>query len=257
MGVIGGALGYRLLRVLWPSHINHLAGRAYADKDKLKVVLGPDVYRELEGKVVVDFGCGEGLEAVRIAQNGAARVIGVDIQDNFLASARANAAKAGVSRKCEFVRTTTEKCDVVVAVDSFEHFENPKMILSIMRGLLKPDGYIWTSFGPTWRHPYGGHVFSPFPWAHLVFTESALVKRRAEIKRDNVTRFNEIPDGLGQLTIRKFLKTVDAANFDMLEFEPVPIRKVKFFANRLTREFTTSIVRCKLRPRVESMSMAA
>lgn len=257
MGFIGGVLGYHLLRALWPSHINHLAGKAYADKDKLKVVLGPDVYRELEGKVVVDFGCGEGFEAIRMAQNGAARVIGVDIQENFLATARANAAKAGVSRKCQFVKTTREKSDVVVAIDSFEHFESPKMVLSIMRGLLKPEGYVWTSFGPTWCHPYGGHVFSPFPWAHLLFTESVLVKRRAEIKRDNVKRFKEIPDGLGQLTIRKFLKAVEAADFDMLEFEPVPIRKLKFCANRLTREFTTSIVRCKLRPRIASMSMAA
>lgn len=80
MGFLGGELGYRLLRALWPAPVYNLSGKAYADKDKLQVVLGADVYKELEGKVVVDFGCGE--ESVRIAQNGAARVIGVDSRRN-------------------------------------------------------------------------------------------------------------------------------------------------------------------------------
>jgi len=249
MGMIGGELGYRLLRVLWPGQIDNLAGTAYANKDKVKVVLGPTVYEELRGKVVVDFGCGEGMEAIRIAQNGAARVIGVDIQEKFLAMARENAKAGGVAERCEFGLSTTEKCDVVVSIDSFEHFDDPAATLGIMRNLLKPEGYIWTSFGPTWYHPYGGHVFSPFPWAHLIFSERVLVRRRAEIKHDSVARFNEIPDGLGQLSIRRFLRVVGDSGFEVLAFEPVAIRRLKPFANALTREFTTAIVRCKLRPR--------
>jgi hypothetical protein len=69
MGIIGGKLGYGLPRVLWQGQIDNLAETAYA-RDKVKVVLGPNVYEELRGKVVVDFGCGEGLEPIRIAQNG-------------------------------------------------------------------------------------------------------------------------------------------------------------------------------------------
>jgi len=120
-----------------------------------------------------------------------------------------------------------------------------------MRDLLKPNGYVWASFGPTWYRPYGGHVFSPFPWAHLIFTENVLVRRRAEIKRNKVARFKDIPEGLAQLSIRRFLRVVDEADFRIISFEAVPIRKLRFFANLLTREFTTSVVRCRFKPRTE------
>jgi ribosomal protein L11 methylase PrmA len=88
MAFLGGELGYRLLRALWSGPTDHLSGKAYANKDKLQLVLGLNVYEEFKGKIVVDFGCGEGLEAIRIAQNGAARVIGLDIQEQLLVRAR-------------------------------------------------------------------------------------------------------------------------------------------------------------------------
>jgi SAM-dependent methyltransferase len=251
MGFLGGELGYRLLRAVWTAPVHNLSGKAYADKDKLQVVLSVNVYKEFKGKTVVDFGCGEGLESIRIAQNGAARVIGVDMQEKSLETARENATRYGVSDRCEFTKSTNEKCDVVISLDSFEHFENPAAILGIMRDLLKPNGYVWASFGPTWYHPYGGHVFSPFPWAHLIFTEKVLVRRRAEIKRNKVARFKNIPEGLAQLSIRRFLRVVDEAGFDLISFEAVPIRKLRCIANLVTREFTTSVVRCKLKPRTE------
>jgi hypothetical protein len=84
-----------------------------------------------------------------------------------------------------------------------------------------------------------------------IFTENVLVRRRAEIKRNKVARFKDIPEGLAQLSIRRFLRVVDEADFRIISFEAVPIRKLRFFANLLTREFTTSVVRCRLKPRTE------
>ena len=173
------------------------------------------------------------------------------MQEKSLAVAREHAARAGVSDRCEFTRSTDEKCDVVISLDSFEHFDDPVAILGIMRDLLKPGGYVWASFGPTWYHPYGGHVFSPFPWAHLIFTENVLVRRRADIKLNKVARFKDVPEGLAQLSIRRFRQVVDESGFEFISFEAVPIRKLRYFANWLTREFTTSVVRCKLKPRTE------
>jgi hypothetical protein len=53
-------------------------------------------------------------------------------------------------------------------------------ILEIMYGLLKPDGRVMLCFGPIWYHPLGGHLFSVFPWAHLVFSEAALIQWRLD-----------------------------------------------------------------------------
>jgi hypothetical protein len=58
-----------------------------------------------------------------------------------------------------------------------------------MRRMIKPDGCVIAAFGPTWFHPLGGHLFSVFPWAHLIFTERALIRWRSDFKTDGATRF--------------------------------------------------------------------
>ncbi len=51
------------------------------------------------------------------------------------------------------------------------------------------------------------------------------------------------------MTIRRFERIVAQSPFELADCETVPIRKLKRLSNRLTREFTTAIVRCKLIPR--------
>jgi SAM-dependent methyltransferase len=195
---------------------------------------------------VIDFGCGEGDEALDLARNGARKVIGIDIQERFLERARVVAAKAGLSSVCEFVRATDEKAGIIVSIDAFEHFDDPAAILRTMDGLLSPGGEIIVCFGPTWYHPLGGHLFSVFPWAHLVFTEKALVRWRSDFKTDGATRFSEVAGGLNQMTVGRFEKIVAGSAFQFAALELVPIRKLAPLHNRLTREFTSALVRCRL-----------
>jgi len=51
------------------------------------------------------------------------------------------------------------------------------------------------------------------------------------------------------MTIRNFERLVAASDFEFEHFEAVPIRKVRPLHNRLTREFFSSMVRCRLVPR--------
>jgi len=118
--------------------------------------------------------------------------------------------------------------------------------------LFKDDGRVLISFGPAWFHPYGGHQFSVFPWAHLLFSERALIRWRSDIESDGATRFNEVKGGLNQMTIRRFEKLIAASDFDVEAFEAVPIRIVRRLWNRWTREFFTSVVRATLIPRKTS-----
>jgi len=182
-----------------------------------------------------------------MATKGAERVIGIDIQERLLDAARQRAQTAGVQDICLFDTWTNEKADIVVSIDSFEHFSDPAKILKLMDSLLKPGGEIIASFGPTWYHPLGGHLFSVFPWAHLLFSEEALVRWRSDFKSDGATRFHEVAGGLNQMTIRNFQKLLASSPFRTEDLELVPIRKLKLVHNRLTREFTTALVRCRLR----------
>ncbi len=208
--------------------------------------MGNEFFSRIAGKVVVDFGCGEGEEAVEMAAKGAKRVIGIDIREEVLDLARQKARCAGAEGNCSFTSSTTELADVVVSIDAFEHFGNPAGILDTMSTLLKPTGEVFISFGPTWYHPLGGHLFSVFPWAHLIFSEEALIRWRSTFKTDGATRFSEVAGGLNQMTIARFEGLVGSSPLAFASLELVPIKKLRGFHNRATREFTTAVVRCVL-----------
>jgi SAM-dependent methyltransferase len=250
LGFIGGWVGYKLAKNLCrDGETGYCDGSAYDNKSKLEILLGKDIWAEFENRTVIDFGCGGGADAIEIAKRGAKRVIGLDIRENALQEAKERAAKQGVESICSFSASATEKADLILSVDAFEHFDDPLGILKIMRGLVKDDGKVIAVFGPTWYHPLGGHLFSIFPWSHLIITEKALMRWRSEFKTDGATRFSEVEGGLNQMTIGRFEKLVNRSEFKVHKLETVPIRGLAPMTNRLTREFTTAIVRCQLTPR--------
>ncbi|MFZ0479248.1 MAG: methyltransferase domain-containing protein [Terriglobales bacterium] len=235
-----------ILRKISPGTPACCSGSVYEGRSKLSVLMGDDFFDRIAGKTVIDFGCGEGSDAIEMAAKGARRVIGIDIRESVLHTARQKALTSGVADTCLFATSTKELADVVVSVDAFEHFADPAEILHIMNDRLQPDGQVLVSFGPTWYHPLGGHLFSVFPWAHLIFSEKALIAWRSTFKADGATRFNEVAGGLNQMTIANFEALVAASPLKFSALELVPIGKVRSFHNRFTREFTTAIVRCCL-----------
>jgi SAM-dependent methyltransferase len=257
MGIVGGRVGYRLLRGIGrrgeaagplPGHAPW-RGKAYEGRSKLEMLFGPGIWAEVAGKVVIDFGCADGVQAIEMAMHGAKRVIGVDTRLSVLETARQAAAASGVADRCVFSTHVEEKADRIFSIDWFEHYDDVAGILRQMRQLINDDGRVCISFGPPWYHPLGGHLFSIFPWSHLVFTERALIRWRSDFKTDGATRFCEVEGGLNQMTIRRFERLLAGSDFRVERFETPPIKKARVLHNRLTREFFTSFVRCTLVPR--------
>jgi hypothetical protein len=79
-----------------------------------------------------------------------------------------------------------------------------------------------------------------------LFSESALIRWRANIRPDGATRFSEVEGGLNQMTIARFERLVAASQFRVESLETVPIGRLRPIHSRMTREFTTAIVRTKL-----------
>ena len=249
MSLIGGAFGIALLNL---ASRNGAVERcdiatAYIGRSKLEVLLGPGIWDQTRDKDVLDFGCGPGGEAVEIAEHGARHVIGVDLRQKWLDLGVEHAEAHGVADRCTFVREWSDPVDLIVSLDSFEHFADPAGVLAHMRGLLRPGGKVLAAFGPTWYHPLGGHIYSVFPFSHLLFSERALVRWRALHKSDGARTIEE--SGLNKMTIRRFIKLVEASPLRFASFELLPIRPLRLIANRVTREFTTAAVRCVLEPR--------
>src|SRR5215467_227869 len=245
MSVLGGTLGYRVLRTIAPVERDRLNGRSYSGRSKIEANFGYDIWNEIQDKTVIDFGCGNGIEAIELAAHGARQVYGIDILEQRLEVARAAALRAQCPN-VEFCRVPTESADVIISIDGFEHFRDPAAALESMVRLLNPGGTVFISFGPTWYHPLGGHLFSVFPWAHLIFEETALCRWRSHIRTDGARRFCDVDGGLNRMTIARFERLVRNSPFFVDHLETVPIRKARLFHNRVTREFVTAVVRCKL-----------
>ena len=246
MGLIGGAVAYHLLRRLGRRDADAAEQSAHHGRSRLEAVMGKDVWWEVRGKSVIEIGCGTGEDAIEVARHGAARVVGIDIRESVLRQARQRAQLNGVSDRCEFATTINGRADLIISIDAFEHFDDPAAVLESMARHLEPGGAVLVVFGPPWFHPYGGHLFSVFPWAHLTFTEEALVRWRSDFKSDGARRFREVEGGLNQMTIGRFLRLVSRSPFVMASFEAIPIRRLRPLHNRLTRELFTAVVRCRL-----------
>jgi len=246
MGIIGGSIAIYFLNVLsgQGANVYPVVATAYAGRSKLEALFGTQIWPEVRGKSVIDFGCGHGTESVEMAEAGARRVIGLELEECCLVMGRQLALDHGVSARCVFAREPSEKVDVIVSLDAFEHFDDPGAVLGMMSNCLKPDGKVLISFGPTWYHPLGGHFYSVFPWSHLLFSERALTRWRSQYKTDGARSFGE--SGLNKMTISRFKRLVDASPLRFGSFEMVPIRRLRNLHNQFTCEFTTACVRCTL-----------
>jgi SAM-dependent methyltransferase len=252
MGIIGTRVAYQFLKNRYPggSGVPMPQDDVFARKgiSKLKTYFGAGIFDELSQKTVLDFGCGAGGNALDLAAGGCKSVIGLDIQERLLAQGRARAQELGLSDKVQFVSEWQQPVDAIISTDAFEHFDDPKSVLRQMRRLIKDDGVVIVEFGPTWLHPLGGHLFSVFPWAHLLFTEKVLIRWRSDFKTDGATRFGEVAGGLNRMTIARWEHLVAGSGFSLSRYELVPIRAARLLHNRLTREWLTAVVRARLVP---------
>jgi ribosomal protein L11 methyltransferase len=75
---------------------------------------------DFQGKSVLDFGCGTGILAILAAKEGAAKVIGVDIQPEAIENSYEHAEMNGIAEVCDFYlggleKAGDEKYDVILA----------------------------------------------------------------------------------------------------------------------------------------------
>lgn len=250
MTTFGGPLDYWILKRFFPRDIESSSSRPkHLEPYELRIVkaVGREKWSQWKDGTIVDFGCGSGDGAIELALSGARRVIGIDIRPELINAAEQRAIGAGVEEHCTFLLNPPKfPVDTIVSIDAFEHFLDPAAVLKSMSTILADNGRVIASFGPTWYHPRGGHLFSVFPWAHLILSEQGLCRWRRDFRKDGATRFAEVEGGLNRMTIRRFKKLVDDSPLKFEKLECRPIHALRFLHCRWTREFLTSITECIL-----------
>jgi len=94
---------------------------------------------DLTGKSVLDIGCNAGFYSVEMKRRGAARVLGIDSDDRYLAQARLATRTLGFT-DIEFARlsvydvaTLGERFDLVVFMGVLYHLRHPLLALDLIR----------------------------------------------------------------------------------------------------------------------------
>ena len=101
----------------------------------------------LQGKKVLDVGCGGGILAESMARRGA-DVTGIDLGTENLKAATVHAEKSGVGHTLryqhipieELAKTQAGQFDVVTCMEMLEHVPNPSSIVQACFELLAPGG---------------------------------------------------------------------------------------------------------------------
>lgn len=118
----------------------------------------------LEGKSILDLGCGFGENCEQFVKMGAACVIGADISENMLAAAQKKHPAAtyvrGDMSELSFIRdngTVPQKYDVIVSSLALHYIEDFDKLASQTHSLLNDGGYfIFSQEHPLTTAPLGG-----------------------------------------------------------------------------------------------------
>jgi ubiquinone/menaquinone biosynthesis C-methylase UbiE len=100
------------------------------------------------GKLILDWGCGNGVHAIPIAKAGAKKVVGIDLSCNLLAVARQLARDLEIDNKIEFLEADCERTGfkdnefgVIFNGGTFSSVDI-KIALPELARILKPDGVL-------------------------------------------------------------------------------------------------------------------
>lgn len=217
------------------------------------------------GGLVIDVGSGLGGRAPFWIEQGASRVICIDINDQELSAGRELVANqfpqhTGRIAFCRPERVAENgTADAAILFDMFEHVENPSALLTQCLEWMKPGARLWIgSVG--WYNYMASHCLGhiPVPWCQLLFSEKAIITTIQRIVRrsdyvpnfwerhegldrwDGVTTLKNRPgEPLNMLSLRRIRQILRASKFEVLSFNvhgfTGKVNRVARFASQLAR----------------------
>ncbi|HXN48334.1 MAG TPA: class I SAM-dependent methyltransferase [Bryobacteraceae bacterium] len=115
--------------------LNGILNRLFRRSMKLRFIKTMEGCRPIEGKTVLDIGCGPGHYSISLARAGAARTVGLDFADGMLRLAADHARQGGVEGRCEFRNadflqyTPSEPFDYVIVMGFMDYMSDPMAVI--------------------------------------------------------------------------------------------------------------------------------
>ncbi len=174
---------------------------------------------DLDGKRIMDFGCGMGGMTLWYAKNWDCEVHGVDIDGHHIQVANQIKEKHKVEN-VNFVKQNViekplgGKFDYVFLNDVVEHIplDILQNIFLQLEKVLAPDGKIFVSY-PPWKSPYASHLnhVIKIPWCQFLpksTLDGLIEKNNHPIVGELESDLREAYDGLNHMTHEKISKVI-------------------------------------------------
>jgi 2-polyprenyl-6-hydroxyphenyl methylase / 3-demethylubiquinone-9 3-methyltransferase len=124
----------------------------------------------LNGKAVLDVGCGGGILSESMASLGA-KVTGIDLGEKSIKVAQLHSLESGVALDYQVIsvedlaKKQPASFDVVTCLEMLEHVPNPASIIEACAKLVKPGGHVFAVIGAEYvlnMLPRGTHDYAKF-----------------------------------------------------------------------------------------------
>jgi len=181
----------------------------------------------LEGRTILEFGCGKGAFCIDMAKENPKKIVGIDLDKPGIEFAKTNLKKnfSEYSDKISFVYEdinnwkTDLKFDYIVSKQTFEHTFYIDKVLNSMHDLINTNGSIYTGFGPLYNFFNGDHGLTKsfLPWFHLILPESFLIKRINKKRNDKISSIEDL--GLNKYSLKDYKNFFYNSKFEVVSFK--------------------------------------
>ncbi len=121
-------------------------GKAYS---RIKNAFIIELLGDIRHKRFLDYGCGPGMFPGHAAKSGASLVVGTDIEETALSTARYFAEKQGIADACAYLVSSQfpafsaeARFDVILLKDVIEHIEDDQSLLNAAAKTVSPNGIV-------------------------------------------------------------------------------------------------------------------
>ena len=192
----------------------------------------------LKGKIVMDFGCGEGGKLIKLYELNPFKLIGVDIDSSSLEYAETLiSSRLSSPTNIELIKATSTKIplssssvDIIICLDVLEHISHLNSVVTEWYRILKSSGKIFFKYQPN-ESPYGHHAdrFIVLPWIQYILSKEEMdsLFNRTKVywkKSNNNSDSLAVLPFINKLKVHEILRTFrnygfKIDNFDLTPFE--------------------------------------
>jgi SAM-dependent methyltransferase len=154
----------------------------------------------IQGKTIVDLGCGPGFYTAALRARGAIVIpVDADLREMEMVGA---APEGAILADAGALPLTDESVDGAFFSNALEHIDRPERVIDEIERVLKPGGWAYISW-TNWYSPWGGHDMSPYHYLGPAYGP------RLYHRRHGPPRKNTYGEGLFATYVGKTMRYVD------------------------------------------------